>query len=441
MKLPEHVHFCLTRLESAGYPCYAVGGCVRDALLGLTPQDYDLCTAALPEETEAVFADYKLVLAGKKHGTVGVIIDSEVVEITTFRTEGGYQDHRHPDWVRFVPEIKEDLARRDFTVNAMAWSPTRGLQDPFGGEADLKNRVLRAVGDPECRFREDALRILRGLRFAARYGLKTEEQTLAAMNTLAPLMENLAVERVFSELCKLLLWATAEDLIAFAPILGQILPELDATRGFAQHSPHHVYDVFTHTAHVVAATPRELSLRWAALLHDLGKVPTFTTDETGRGHFYGHAEVSAQMAEEILHRLKAPTILRQQVVFLIRHHMTPLSPDRKLLRRWLSRYGKEALEQLLALQKADFYSKGVSGEEADFHSIETALGEVLAQDSCLSLKDLAVNGRDLMAMGITGPAIGQALNRLLALVLEERLPNEKEPLLEALRQNTIWGES
>ena len=441
MKLPEHVHFCLTRLENAGYPCYAVGGCVRDSLLGLTPQDYDLCTAALPEETEAVFADRKLVLAGKKHGTVGVIIDDEVVEITTFRTEGGYQDHRHPDWVRFVPEIKEDLARRDFTVNAMAWSPTRGLQDPFGGEKDLKNRILQAVGDPECRFREDALRILRGLRFSARYRLTPQEKTLAAMKDLAPLMENLAAERVFSELCKLLLWATAEDLIAFAPILGQILPELDATRDFAQHSPHHLYDVFTHTAYVVDATPRELSLRWAALLHDLGKVPTFTMDETGRGHFYGHAEVSARMANEILHRLKAPAALRQQVEFLIRYHMTPFSPDHKLLRRWLSRYGKEPLEQLLALQKADFCSKGIAGEENAFAEIDAALAEILAQDSCLSLRDLAVKGQDLMVLGITGPAIGQALNRLLALVLEEQLPNEKEPLLEALRQNTIWGES
>ena len=434
MNLPENVRFCLDRLEAAGFPCYAVGGCVRDFLLGLAPQDYDLCTAALPEETESVFSDHKLVLAGKKHGTVGVITSCGVVEITTFRTEGGYQDHRHPDWVRFVPDIREDLARRDFTVNAMAWSPARGLQDPFGGAQDLKDRVLRAVGQPEERFREDALRILRGLRFSARYGLCPEEKTFAAMHSLAPFMDSLAAERVYEELCKLLMWATAEDLIRFGPILGCVLPELEATRGFLQYSPHHLYDVYTHTAHVVEATPRELPLRWAALLHDLGKVTTFTMDEAGRGHFFGHAEASAQMADAILRRLKAPAALREQAVSLIEHHMTPLSPEPKSLRRRLSRFGKEKLLQLLALQKADFYSKGVTGEEFDFAAVEKSLQEILAAAECLSLKDLAVSGHDLMALGITGPAIGRELNRLLELVLDEQLPNEKDVLLDNISQ-------
>ena len=434
MNLPENVRFCMDRLETAGFPCYAVGGCVRDFLLGLTPQDYDLCTAALPEETESVFFDHKLVLAGKKHGTVGVITDCGVVEITTFRTEGGYQDHRHPDWVRFVPDIKEDLARRDFTVNAMAWSPSRGLQDPFGGEKDLRHQILRAVGAPEARFREDALRILRGLRFAARYGLDPEENTLNAMYALAPLMKNLAAERIFEELCKLLLWASAQELLTFGPILGSLMPELEATRGFLQHSPHHLYDVYTHTAHVVEATPRELPLRWAALLHDIGKVATFTTDEAGRGHFYGHAEASAQMADGMLRRLKAPTVLREQVVFLIEYHMTPLSPEPKSLRRRLSRYGKEPLLQLLALQKADFCSKGVVGEVFDFDSIETSLQQIIASQSCLTLKDLAVSGHDLMSIGFTGKAIGKALDRLLEQVFEEQLPNEKEALLAYLTE-------
>ena len=197
MKLPEYVASCLRRLEDAGFAAYAVGGCVRDALLGIEPHDYDLCTAAAPEETQAVFAGEKLVLAGLKHGTVGVITPGGVVEITTFRAEGGYTDSRHPDWVKFVTDIEEDLARRDFTVNAMAWSPTRGLADPFGGRADLENRVLRAVGDPERRFREDALRILRGARFAVRFGLTAEPETEQAMFRLAPLMDNLALERVF----------------------------------------------------------------------------------------------------------------------------------------------------------------------------------------------------------------------------------------------------
>ena len=241
MKLPEYVLRCLEALESAGYPCYAVGGCVRDAVLGQTPHDFDLCTRATPEQIKAVFAEKKLILAGEKHGTVGVITEEGVVEITTFRTEGRYLDNRHPDSVTFVQDIEEDLARRDFTVNAMAWSPSRGFADPFGGREDLKNKVLRAVGDPEARFREDSLRILRGMRFAVRFGLEPEAATMEAMEKLAPLMENLARERVFDELCKLLPLVTARDLIRFVPILTAVIPELKPLVGFEQHNHHHAY--------------------------------------------------------------------------------------------------------------------------------------------------------------------------------------------------------
>ena len=436
MYLPDYVCACISRLENAHFPCYAVGGCVRDALLGLQPHDYDLCTAATPEQIKAVFSDHRLILAGEKHGTVGVMTDGGVVEITTFRTEGGYGDNRHPDWVRFVDDITEDLARRDFTVNAMAYSPVRGLADPFGGENDLKNRTLRAVGDPETRFNEDSLRILRGVRFAVRYGLSVESATWQAMQTLAPLMDNLARERVFDELCKLLPLVTAEDLTRFAPILVQIIPELAPTVGFDQHSPHHAYDIFTHTAHVTEAVPADLTLRWAALLHDTGKVPAYTTDETGRGHFYGHAQLSANMADALLHRLKAPNALRERVVQLIDLHMTKIPPEKKTLRRWLSKLGPETLEQMLTLQKADTSSKGICKDDElqQFVQLRQLLDEILAEDACLSLTDLAVDGHDLMALGFSGPAIGQALNRLLELVLEEQLPNEKTALLNAAKE-------
>ena len=436
MYLPDYVCTCISRLENAHFPCYAVGGCVRDALLGLQPHDYDLCTAATPEQIKAVFSDHRLILAGEKHGTVGVITDGGVVEITTFRTEGGYGDNRHPDWVRFVDDITDDLARRDFTVNAMAYSPVRGLADPFGGENDLKNRTLRAVGDPETRFNEDSLRILRGVRFAVRYGFSVESATWQAMQTLAPLMDNLARERVFDELCKLLPLVTAEDLTRFAPILVQIIPELAPTVGFDQHSPHHAYDVFTHTAHVTEAVPADLTLRWAALLHDTGKVPAYTTDETGRGHFYGHAQLSANMADALLHRLKAPNALRERVVQLIDLHMTKILPEKKTLRRWLSKLGPETLEQMLTLQKADTSSKGICKDDElqQFVQLRQLLDEILAEDACLSLTDLAVDGHDLMALGFSGPAIGQALNRLLELVLEEQLPNEKTALLNAAKE-------
>ena len=431
MYLPDSILECLNALENAGFAAYAVGGCVRDACLGLTPHDYDLCTSALPEQTEAVFAHKRLVLAGKKHGTVGVVTDFGVVEITTFRREGAYRDNRHPDWVEFVPNVEEDLARRDFTVNAMAYSPKRGFADPFGGREDLKNRVLRAVGDPVKRFQEDSLRILRGVRFAVRYGLTVEAETENAMGSQAHLMDNLARERVFDELCKLLPLVDAEELKRFAPILAAVIPELEPMIGFDQRSPHHAYDLFTHVAHVVAGVPGDLSLRWAALLHDIGKIPTFTQDETGRGHFYGHAPKGAQMAEEVLHRLKAPTVLREQVVFLIEKHMTKLLPEKKTLRRQIGRLGWENVEKLLILQEADMGSKGTgkSEEMEIFPRIREILTEIKAENSCLSLKELAVNGHDLMALGYTGIAVGQCLNALLEQVLDEKLPNEKEALL------------
>jgi len=432
MVIPEYVLTCLNALEKAGFPCYAVGGCVRDALLGLVPHDYDLCTAATPAQIKEVFRNRGLVLAGEKHGTVGVITDEGVVEITTFRTEGDYLDNRHPDTVTFVSDIHADLSRRDFTVNAMAYAPSRGFVDPFGGQADLKNRILRAVGDPVLRFQEDSLRILRGVRFAVRFDLIPEQNTESAMTALAPLMENLARERVFEELCQLLPLVKAADLLHYIPILSQAIPELATTVGFQQHSPHHAYDVFTHTAYVTEAVAADLPLRWAALLHDVGKPAAFTADETGRGHFYGHAQLGAELANAILLRLKAPTALREQVVFLIGHHMDTLLPERKPLRRQLSRYGHETLTQLLALQKADFCSKGVAGDPPHFAEIEAMLNEILEEDSCLSLKDLAVNGHDLIALGITGKDIGRTLNALLDGVLEETLPNDRTALLGAI---------
>ena len=432
MFLPPNIQNCIDLLEAAGFAAYAVGGCVRDACLGLQPHDYDLCTSALPAQTEEVFRDYRLVLAGEKHGTVTVITEDGPVEITTFRTEGGYRDNRHPDWVKFVPDIEGDLARRDFTANAMAYSPKRGFADPFGGREDLRNRVLRAVGAPEARFQEDSLRILRGVRFAARFGLTPEEHTMQAMLSQAGLMENLARERVFEELCKLLLAAKAEDITRFAEILAAVIPELAPMVGFDQHSPHHAYDLITHTAHVVEGVPAELPLRWAALLHDTGKVTTFTLDATGRGHFYGHARDSAAIADAVLHRLKAPTALREEVVTLIGRHMTRLQPDRKFLRRLVSKYGFPLVEAQLALQQADMGSKGTAEDNgsAVFAETRRLLADLKAEDACLSLKNLAVNGNDLMALGFQGKAIGACLNQLLELVVEERLPNEKRALLD-----------
>ena len=434
MDLPSYVLQCIDALEAAGFAAYAVGGCVRDSLLGLEPQDYDLCTAALPEQTEAVFSGYRLVLAGKKHGTVGVVTEGGVVEITTFRTEGAYLDNRHPEWVEFVEDVTGDLARRDFTVNAMAWSPTRGFADPFGGREDLENRILRAVGDPETRFREDSLRILRGARFAARYRLEPDPETERAMFALTGLMENLARERVFDELCKLLLHCDARQLLRFAPIVTAVIPELAPCVGFDQHNPHHLYDIFEHTARVVEGVPPILSLRWAALLHDVAKPACFTREENGRGHFYGHPKISADMADGILRRLKAPTALREDVVFLCDRHMVTLEPDPRILLRRLNQHGEERLRLLLPLQRSDLLGTGTRTHKdaAFFDDVEEILRDLLAQARCFRIKDLAVKGNDLMALGLKGRAIGQTLQSLLEQVMEGKLPNEKEALLNAI---------
>lgn len=441
MRLTNAAAFCINALTQAGYQAYAVGGCVRDSLLGLQPHDYDLCTNALPQEICHVFSEHPLIRNGEKHGTIGVVVNKEVLEITTFRTEGGYQDGRHPDWVRFVPNIEEDLARRDFTVNAMAYSPAAGYIDPWGGQQDLQNHVLRCVGDPSTRFTEDALRILRGVRFAVRFRLTPEAKTADAMAALAPSMHQLARERVFDELCKLLPLVTAQDLLTFAPVLAQVIPELAPSLNFNQNSPHHIYDVFTHTAYVTQAVPADLSLRWAALLHDVAKPAAYTQDSTGRGHFYGHAQLSAAQAQEILLRLKAPTALRERVVFLIEHHMTPFQADKKLLRRRLGQWGIEAVKQLLTLQRADFCSKGTGTpeEEAFFTQIEDMLAEVLAEKACLTVKDLAISGHDLLALGIPpGPQIGKHLAALLQAVQDETVPNEKQALLQHIQKQPLY---
>ena len=438
MHLPEHIRACLTALENAGFEAWVVGGCVRDACLGLTPHDYDICTSALPEQTEAVFSGQKLVLAGKKHGTIGVVTAGDVVEITTFRTEGDYRDNRHPQWVEFVTHIEQDLARRDFTVNAMAYSPIRGFADPFGGRADLKNNLLRAVGDPEKRFQEDSLRILRGVRFAVRFGFEVEGDTLAAMGSQAYLMDNLARERVFEELCKLLPAVTAQDLIRFNPVITRVIPELAPLVGYDQKNRHHIHDLYTHTALVVHHCPGRPVLRWAALLHDIGKPAAMTMGPDGQAHYHGHAALSADLADGILRRLKAPTALREQAVTLIAKHMTLPQPDKKYLRRHLGRLGWETMEALLQLQEADTLATGTDhdAELAAFSAIRGLLAEIQAENACLSLKDLALNGHDLMALGYQGKAIGQTLNRLLELVLEEHCENTREALLALLKEES-----
>lgn len=431
MLTPEYA--CMEQLEAAGFQAYLVGGCVRDLLLGLVPHDFDICTNALPEQTRAVFAAYPQQLDGIRHGTVAVTVENQVIEITTYRTEGAYLDGRHPETVTFVEDLTEDLGRRDFTVNAIAYSPKRGYADPFGGMEDLKRKLLRTVGEPDTRFREDALRILRGMRFAARFDMELEENTRRAMFANAVLLHQLSGERLFEELSRFLVPAKTEDLLQYAPILGEIIPEVGAMVDFDQCSPHHAYDLYTHVVCVTGNVPQDVTLRWAAFLHDIGKVPTFKRDETGRGHFKNHAPVGAAMAGVVLTRFHVPNAFRERVMLLIDQHMTHLLPDKaQLCRRWNS-LGKQTLYQLLALQEADMMSKGTGEYDGNDTYLRTRmlLSQIEAEGGPVTLKTLAVNGNDLLTLGIRGREVGLQLQTLLDAVLDGRLPNERQALLAA----------
>ncbi len=439
MHLPPYVCETLFTLESAGFEAYVVGGCVRDSLLGLVPHDFDLCTNALPEQISAVFATKTVIPTGIQHGTVTVITEDHPLEITTYRTEMGYHDHRHPDTVRFVSTIEQDLSRRDFTVNAMAYHPMRGIVDPFGGVADVKKRLLRAVGDPKKRFLEDALRILRALRFASVYGLKIEDKTKEGLLACAPLLNEIAAERTQSELGRMLAGAHIGTVILdLYPVLFPILPELKAAEGVEQRSRYHHLDVLMHILTAVASAESELTVRLAALLHDIGKPYCFSLDDQGNGHFYGHAEIGERMARDILCRLRFDKKTIEDVCLLIRYHDTTIERTDKAVRRWLNRLGVPLLRQLLALKRADTMAHAIElmdGRLQELDDINERIDSLLAQRACFSLKDLAVNGNDLLDLGIPkGKAVGECLRWLLDEVMEQRLENKAAALSEAARK-------
>lgn len=434
MDIPGPVKTILKLLETHGRAAHCVGGCVRDSLLGRTPEDWDVATSALPEETLAVFAG-RAFPTGLRHGTVTVREGSYSVEVTTFRTDGSYADSRHPDSVTFTRSLRDDLSRRDFTVNAMAVDLRGELTDPFGGQADLNAHVLRCVGDPEERFGEDALRILRCLRFSATLGFSIGAETARGLRDCRGLLRNIAAERVQAELTKLLCGeAAAEVLREFPEVMGTVLPEMLPMVGFEQHSRYHCYDVWEHTLHALAEAPPEPVLRWAVLLHDVGKPRCFTRDERG-GHFYGHPAVSAEIADAVLRRLKFDNATRDAVTTLVAWHDRDIPLTEKGVRRALMKLGEERMRQLTEVKRADNL-----GQAPEFRprlrEVERGseiLDALLARDACFSLKQLAVNGRDLLALGLCGPEIGAALDRLLSAVVDGELPNEKSALLSAAR--------
>ena len=434
LSIPRNVAWLLRQCRQAGYAAYVVGGCVRDALLGRAPKDWDLCTSATPQEMLRVFAGAHVVETGLKHGTLTVVLDHIPYEVTTFRVEEGYADHRHPDRVRFVHDVREDLARRDFTVNAMAWSPEEGLVDAFGGQEDLRTGVIRCVGEPDTRFGEDALRILRALRFAATYAFRIDGGTSASIHRLHPTLRHVAAERIRVELGKLLCGSAAAEILRLYPdVLHTVLPETATMYGFDQRTPHHRYDVWEHTLHALAAIPGEETLRWAALLHDAGKPEAFTLDASGVGHAYGHGKISLEKAESAMARLKMDRSTWEDVTLLVEKHDLPLSSERQLMKRRLHQLGERRLRMLIQLQRADALGKGTLApeevEEATRERCRT-LDALVAEDACVSLRQLAVRGGDLLSAGIpAGRALGQILERLLEEVMEEALPNQREALL------------
>ena len=341
MFLPVGVSGLLEALETAGFAAYAVGGCVRDSLLGRVPQDWDIATSARPEEVLARFPH--AIPTGIAHGTVTVVWEGEPFEVTTFRAESAYTDHRHPDQVRFVPDLEADLARRDFTVNAMACRRDGQVIDRFGGREDLKNGIIRCVGDPGERFREDALRILRALRFAACYGFRLEEKTSAAVLESRELLCYVAAERIWAEFSRLLCGIDAGRVLReFPQVIFAILPELFPMEGFLQYNPHHDRDVWEHTCAAVEASSPELAVRLAMLLHDCGKPGCFTLDGEGTGHFYGHAQKSLELAGTVLRRLRVPRLLGERVLLLIHLHDRPVFPEERWVKRQLGRWGRRS---------------------------------------------------------------------------------------------------
>ncbi len=440
IKIPEAVKGIIDILENNGYEAYAVGGCIRDSVMEQEPSDWDICTSSLPEETLHCLNAENIIKNGLKHGTVTVRIDGKNYEITTFRTDGEYTDHRHPESVSFVRDLREDLARRDFTMNALAYNPQRGLRDYFDGMGDIEQGIIRCVGSPDRRFGEDALRILRALRFSSVLGFSIESRTAKSIHKNAYLLKNISVERIMSEFVKILTGKNAEKvLLEYADVIAEFVPEIKAMVGFQQYNPHHVYDVWTHTVKVISEIEPTRTLRLAAFFHDMGKPKAFQRDEKGIGHFHGHPDISEKMAEKALKRLKTDNRTIAEVCRLVKlHDVRPFTA--KSIRRLIAKAGMERFPELLELKRADAKAQNSDYlkdtlQYIDF--LEEMYKAELSKNNDFTLKTLKINGGDLKNMGIVdGREIGYCLNQLLLKVIDGEIENDREVLFrEAKKMN------
>ena len=432
--LPKNVKIIIDILNKNNFEAFIVGGCVRDSIIGLTPHDWDICTNAKPEEIKKCFANFNTFDTGIKHGTISIVIDGEVYEVTTYRIDGTYSDNRRPDSVTFTSDIAKDLARRDFTINAMAYNEQCGLIDPYCGRNDLSDKIIRCVGNPDFRFNEDALRIIRALRFASVYDFVIENETSKSICKNADLLKNIAVERISVEFNKLLCGNGAEEILnKYRDVIAVFIPEIKPMFDYNQHTRHHNHDLWHHTTYSVKSIDKMPLLRMSMLLHDIGKPKACKRDEDGTSHFKGHPKYSAEMAETILRRLKYPTDFIETCVTLIKYHDVRFNGSKRQLRHVMSAIGDKNVELLLKIQRADIMAQSDYKHKEKLEKLNLACQvyrEVLADKDCFTLKQLEINGNDIKKLGVTeGVKIGKILKMLLSLVIEDKLENKKSALL------------
>ncbi|MBQ5566749.1 MAG: tRNA nucleotidyltransferase [Oscillospiraceae bacterium] len=431
-RVPDYVNMVMRALRDSGYRVYLVGGCVRDLLRAAQPADYDLTTDAHPEQMLALFGA-SAHPTGLQHGTVTVVSEGHPIEITTMRRDGAYRDNRHPEQVSFTGRIEDDLARRDFTVNAMAMAEDGALIDPFDGRKDLAEKTLRCVGNARVRFEEDALRMLRLLRFAAVLGFSVEKETARAAREACARLRTIAAERVYAELNKLLCGENVTKvLLSFPEVLGAVIPEILPCVGFDQRNPHHCFDVWEHTARSVGFVPPQRELRWTMLFHDLGKPLCLSIDKNGVGHFYGHTARSAELAETIMENLRFEKELRTQVRAQLACFDDMFPPERAAIHREMAKRGREVVGNLLLTKLADNAAKAPAGLERaqkPWRVAQDIYDALVSEGACCAIGELAISGEDLLSLGFTGKAVGLTLHKLLDEVAAEKLENTHQALL------------
>lgn len=442
INIPRGAAAIIDTLQSNGFEAYLVGGCIRDSILKRPVHDWDITTSATPDEMKKVFSDTKIIETGIKHGTLTILSVDGFYECTTYRIDGAYSDGRHPDMVRFTKSLAEDLKRRDFTINAMAYNDKEGLIDLFGGRLDLMDHVIRCVGNPEDRFKEDALRIMRVLRFAAQLEFDLEMKTKVAAFQMSDTLAKVSAERINSEFCKILTQTMGSQVINnYREIIAVFIPEIRDMFGFEQNNPYHMFAVWDHIIEVLVRAnlfmdPNNLALALAAFFHDIGKPHSYQDGPDSIRHFYGHAAKSAEMTDSIMRRMRFNNSIREQVVTLVKYHDADIKPEAKYVKRWLNKLDSEHLLRCLFMLKYSDISGQVVKNRAErlreVSELFTVLDDVINQQACFSLKDLAVNGGDLIAAGMKpGKEIGAVLNQMLELVLNDECANDKDALLKA----------